>query len=113
MGSNQKSLYHLIQKDLWETAKKTGQLYKPPTYDQDGFTHLTEDAALLIPVGNLFYKDIKGVFLVLEIDSNKLTSEVKFEAPADVGDKQTDYRRDECKQMSAFIRINQFRERYK
>eukprot|EP01025_Chloroclados_australasicus_P066938 TRINITY_DN9249_c0_g1_i2.p2 TRINITY_DN9249_c0_g1~~TRINITY_DN9249_c0_g1_i2.p2 ORF type:complete len:105 (+),score=13.65 TRINITY_DN9249_c0_g1_i2:23-337(+) len=90
MGSNQKSLYHLIQKDLWETAKKTGQLYKPPTYDQDGFTHLTEDAALLIPVGNLFYKDIKGVFLVLEIDSNKLTSEVKFEAPADVGDKQTD-----------------------
>lgn len=27
-------LYHLVQQELWDKAKATGQPYKPPTYDK-------------------------------------------------------------------------------
>lgn len=43
---------------------------------QDGFIHLTKEAPLLLGVANHFYKDIKDEFLVLVIDSRKLTSKV-------------------------------------
>eukprot|EP01024_Parvocaulis_polyphysoides_P034163 TRINITY_DN3024_c1_g1_i1.p3 TRINITY_DN3024_c1_g1~~TRINITY_DN3024_c1_g1_i1.p3 ORF type:complete len:136 (+),score=28.11 TRINITY_DN3024_c1_g1_i1:115-522(+) len=83
-------LYHLVQKNLWDEAKLTGSQYEPPTYKQDGFTHLTDKAENLLPIGNAFYNDIQGDFLVLEIAANKLKGEVKFEDPAAVGDKERD-----------------------
>eukprot|EP01024_Parvocaulis_polyphysoides_P063074 TRINITY_DN72639_c0_g1_i2.p2 TRINITY_DN72639_c0_g1~~TRINITY_DN72639_c0_g1_i2.p2 ORF type:complete len:130 (+),score=18.46 TRINITY_DN72639_c0_g1_i2:107-496(+) len=83
-------LYHLVQKDMWDQAKQTRQKYAPPTYEKDGFTHLTDKSNTLIAIGNLFYKEVKGDFLVLKIDGDKLTGEVKFETAADVGDKKTD-----------------------
>lgn len=43
---------------------------------QDGFTHLTKEAPLLLGVANNFYKGIEDDFLVLVIDSKKLTSKV-------------------------------------
>mmetsp|Transcript_37989 Transcript_37989/g.63874 ORF Transcript_37989/g.63874 Transcript_37989/m.63874 type:complete len:478 (+) Transcript_37989:188-1621(+) len=81
------SLYHLVPKTTWIKSKLFGQPYFPPTYDADGFIHLTKDPKLLLPVANHFYSDVPGDFLVLCIDSTKLTSEVKFEPAADVGDK--------------------------
>lgn len=32
VGQDHGTLYHLIQKDLWEQAKQSGQPYFPPTY---------------------------------------------------------------------------------
>lgn len=43
---------------------------------QDGFIHLTKEAELLLGVANHFYKPVPGDFLVLAIDSSKLTSKV-------------------------------------
>jgi len=78
-------LYHLIQVSLWQqhTASKTP--YYPPTYEADGFIHLTKEANLLLPVANHFYRSVEGSFVVLELDSRKLTSRVVFEPAAPVG----------------------------
>eukprot|EP01023_Acetabularia_acetabulum_P024334 TRINITY_DN2351_c0_g1_i1.p3 TRINITY_DN2351_c0_g1~~TRINITY_DN2351_c0_g1_i1.p3 ORF type:complete len:135 (+),score=26.53 TRINITY_DN2351_c0_g1_i1:116-520(+) len=89
-NSNFGILYHLIQKQLWEQAKSSEKQYQPPTYEKDGFTHLTDKATNLLPIGNAFYSNIEGDFLVLEIAAEELKSEVIFEAPAPVGDIKRD-----------------------
>lgn len=43
-------LYHLVQKPLWDTHKSQDKPYYPPTYDADGFTHLTKNPDLLLEV---------------------------------------------------------------
>jgi uncharacterized protein (DUF952 family) len=42
----------------------------------DGFIHLTKEAQLLLGVANHFYTQVPGTFLVLAIDSTKLSSKV-------------------------------------
>ncbi|MEW5307963.1 MAG: hypothetical protein WDW36_010330 [Sanguina aurantia] len=80
------TLYHLVQEPVWRAAKNAGALYKPPTYEQDGFVHLTAKPELLIGVANHFYKGVKDAFLLLCLDSAKLTAEVVYECAAPVGD---------------------------
>jgi hypothetical protein len=33
VGQDHGTLYHLIQKDLWEQSKQSGKPYFPPTYE--------------------------------------------------------------------------------
>ncbi|KAJ1495621.1 hypothetical protein T484DRAFT_1925225 [Baffinella frigidus] len=80
-------IYHVVQVSVWNSATETGTEYFPPTYASDGFIHATHDGSLLIPVLNHFYTEIKDDFLCLELDCKTLTSPVKMEAPAPVGDK--------------------------
>jgi len=54
--------------------------YFPPTYAQDGFTHLTAEPALLMDVANHFYKQEPGEWIVLKLEAAKLTSEVRRRA---------------------------------
>jgi len=61
--------------------------YTPPTYTQDGFTHLTADPNLLLKVANHFYKDTQGDWLLIILDPGKLASKVVFEPAAPVGQK--------------------------
>eukprot|EP00879_Flechtneria_rotunda_P024787 GHRR01026300.1.p1 GENE.GHRR01026300.1~~GHRR01026300.1.p1 ORF type:complete len:147 (+),score=24.36 GHRR01026300.1:97-537(+) len=82
------TLYHLVQKSLWESCKAGGKSYYPPTYEADGFIHLTKEAPLLLSIANHFYQSVSGDFIVLALDSSKLTSEVKFEAAAAVGNTE-------------------------
>jgi len=51
---------------------------------------MTKEPKLLLTVANHFYTDVKGEYVVLAVDSTKLTSAVKFEPAADVGDKKSD-----------------------
>lgn len=84
------TLYHLVPKESWSATRAAGKAYYPPTYEQDGFIHLTKEARLLLGVANHFYTDIPGEYVVLALDPAKLTHEVKFEAAAPVGDKGAD-----------------------
>ncbi|GMH70534.1 hypothetical protein TrRE_jg59 [Triparma retinervis] len=80
-------LYHLVLASSWSSVPPGG-LYYPPTYNQDGFTHLTEEPALLVGVGNLFYKKPESaVWVCLEIDGGRLGEGlvVKYEPAAPVG----------------------------
>jgi uncharacterized protein (DUF952 family) len=80
-------IYHVVQVSVWNSATETGNEYLPPTYGADGFIHATHDGPLLVPVLNHFYTEIKDDFLCLELDTKILTSPVKMESPAPVGDK--------------------------
>lgn len=70
-------MYHLCPVESWQACKdQNNPPYFPPTYEQDGFIHLTADPALLLQVANHFYKQDPGKWIVLCIDSGRLTSEV-------------------------------------
>ena len=80
-------LYHLAPVPRW-TAAAEGEEYKPETFDQDGFVHLTADSSLLLAVGNSFYKPSKDDWILLDLDVSKLKAEVKYEPAAPVGETQ-------------------------
>ena len=77
-------LYHLIGVDAFRACADPAA-YRPATYEQDGFIHLTEDANSLLGIANHFYKTVPGDFIVLELDPAQLAGEVRFEAAAPVG----------------------------
>ena len=74
-------ILHLVARADWEAAP-ADQPYRAPSLNSEGFIHATQDDALMLQVANAFYKDRPGEFVVLEIDEGRLTSEVKWEAPA-------------------------------
>lgn len=84
-------VYHMCPKSAWETSCVLGRDYYPPTYDKDGFIHATQDPEILITIANHFYKDapIEEAWIILVIDSNKLTSRLVYEPAAPVGDKSS------------------------
>ena len=88
-------VFHLVQKNLWEEASSSeDQVYYPPTYKQDGFTHGTANPEKLLTVANHFYKDVPGDWLCLRmtVDSLKISGVVTvFEGTAPVGDKPADF----------------------
>eukprot|EP00882_Tetradesmus_deserticola_P007484 GHRQ01007883.1.p1 GENE.GHRQ01007883.1~~GHRQ01007883.1.p1 ORF type:complete len:137 (+),score=69.07 GHRQ01007883.1:309-719(+) len=88
IGTDHGTLYHLVQQDIWQQCKDTAQAYFPPTYEADGFIHLTKEPQLLLAVANQFYTQVPGTYLVLALDSTKLSSKVVFEAAAPVGNQK-------------------------
>lgn len=81
-------IYHCVQKHLWEKCKKSGEVYYPPTYKADGFTHATADPAFLVGVLNHFYLDSKAEWLCLGLTRSSLAAAaitLKFEDPSPVG----------------------------
>lgn len=84
-------VYHMCQSSVWEKAVSSGKAYVPPTYEQDGFVHLTKDANMLLTVANHFYADdpLDNVWKVLMIRTDRLKDELRYEAAAPVGDKSS------------------------
>jgi len=83
-----KTLYHLVQLELWETAKASGATYYPPTYEQEKFTHATANPEYLIGVANHFYKSVGTTWLCLEMTIESLAGagvQTIFENPSPVG----------------------------
>jgi len=82
-------LFHVACKDLWEEAKKNNAVYYPPTFKEDGFTHMTADPTKLVDVLNHFYKQVPGNWVCLKMNVDTLRGcgiEVTFEETAPVGD---------------------------
>jgi uncharacterized protein (DUF952 family) len=97
-------LFHLVQRPLWSAAVDAaapadappppppGVCYYPPTYAQDGFTHLTADPDLLLAVANQFYRSVPAdvEWRLLVLDAAALAAapgagRVRYEAAAPVG----------------------------
>jgi hypothetical protein len=69
------SIFHLCQKSKWEEAVRDSQPYFPPTYMSDGkFTRATVFKRDIVSTANEYYKDVKGEWIVLEIDCKTLFS---------------------------------------
>lgn len=69
-------IYHIAVLTDFETIEKNGN-YRPNSFLEDGFIHCSTRSQI-ITVANRFYKNRKDLIL-LEIDENKLDSQLIFE----------------------------------
>lgn len=73
-------ILHLVPKTEFEVAP-ADQPFVPSPYAVDGFIHCTAEWSVLQQVANNVYRKAPGEFLVLEIDSDRVTAPVRFEPP--------------------------------
>jgi uncharacterized protein (DUF952 family) len=72
-------LLHIAPLRDWEEARSVG-VYAPPSLKKEGFIHLSS-ASQVVGVANAFYREQPSLVLLV-IDSGRLTSELRWEAPA-------------------------------
>ena len=67
-------LHQCRPSSIWSRQQKYDpeKEYFPATYEQDGFTHLTNDASLLLDVANHFIRTWKAPFYALSLMRRKL-----------------------------------------
>ena len=83
-------LFHMAQRELYESVVAKGEAYFPPTFEADGmFTHATAVPTRLITTANHFYTGTKGDWICLQLSRSalhKLGIVTKFEEPKPVGE---------------------------
>lgn len=72
-------IYHMTLALAWQAHAKT-EPYQVDTLASEGFIHCTREADRLVQVANQFYRQISGDFVILCIETDLLTSEVRWEA---------------------------------
>jgi uncharacterized protein (DUF952 family) len=72
-------ILHLLAAD---EAARAGADYLPAAYAADGFVHCTDDDSTLLTVANAYYRQRTETMVAWTIDTDQLTSAVKWEAPA-------------------------------
>ena len=63
-----------VYKD-WDAS----EAYVPEDYEQDGFIHCTDGIANVLAIANRYYKDDDRHWLVLVIDKEQVSAEIKYE----------------------------------
>lgn len=74
------NIYHITTRADWVMATRSGQ-YVAPSLKTDGFIHCST-AAQVVPVAEKFYNGQTGLVLLV-IDPERLTSDMKWEPPAE------------------------------
>ena len=70
-------IYHLTGRDAWAAAQADG-VYEAPSLAEEGFIHCSADEAQALRVAERLYAGATGLHL-LDVDTEKLTAEVKRE----------------------------------
>jgi uncharacterized protein (DUF952 family) len=73
--------FHLVAHEVWE-AQRDRETYLPEAFAADGFVHCTDGEDAVIDTANRYYRDDPRAYVVLTIDLDALSSEVKYEDPA-------------------------------
>jgi uncharacterized protein (DUF952 family) len=73
--------YHLTS-EAWFCAQPDDALYLPEAYAADGFTHLTHGLDAVLAAGNRYYSADPRPYLLLTIDLDQLSAEVRYDDPA-------------------------------
>ena len=73
-------IYHITSLAAWNEARRRGD-YRADSLDTEGFIHCSTDEQV-IPVTEKYYKGQEGL-LVLVIEPERLTSDLKWEPPAE------------------------------
>ena len=71
-------IYHLASKSEWEAAR-TQPEYRAESLALEGFIHCSKDQVQVLAVANRLYAG-RNDLLVLEVDTDRLTSTLKHEA---------------------------------
>jgi uncharacterized protein (DUF952 family) len=75
-------IYHLVPIDYWE-AQPADRPYVPADYAREGFIHCTKDVNLVAIVANRYYRNDQREWLVLVLDEQAITAEIKYEPGQD------------------------------
>jgi uncharacterized protein (DUF952 family) len=75
-------IYHLVPIDYWE-AQPPDRPYVPADFDQEGFIHCTRGDEQIAVVANRYYRNDPRDWLVLVLDEQAVTSEIKYEPGRD------------------------------
>ena len=73
-------IMHITSREAWKAAQEAGRC-TAPSLTSDGFIHCSTRSQVL-PVAEKFYKGQTGL-VILVIDSTRLSSDLKWEAPSD------------------------------
>lgn len=76
---------HIAHRDPWEAAARAGD-YRPLSLDSDGFIHCSTPEQT-VETANQFFPGQEGLVLLC-IDTSRLQAEVRYEAPACLGDQR-------------------------
>ncbi len=71
-------IYHLVPIDYWE-AQPTDRPYMPADYAREGFIHCTQGSDQVAIVANRYYRNDQREWLVLILDEQAITAEIKYE----------------------------------
>jgi uncharacterized protein (DUF952 family) len=77
------TIYHLVPRDYWE-AQPTDRPYMPPDYESEGFIHCTRGDEQLAVVANRYYWHDPREWLVLVLDEQAVTAQIKYEPGSDL-----------------------------
>lgn len=75
-----KTIFHITPRQDWEKAKATGS-YRADSLETEGFIHCST-AAQVVRTANLWFKNQTNL-LLLFIDSDKVQSEIRYDAVAE------------------------------
>jgi len=73
-------IFHIASRNAWNEARARGD-YRAESLDTEGFIHCSTEEQV-IPVAENFFKG-QSSLLLLVIEPERLTSELKWEPPAD------------------------------
>lgn len=79
-----KLILHITQKSAWDAAQQSG-FYSAPSLATEGFIHCSTPAQA-VATAERFYAGQRGLVLLV-IDSERVQSEVKYEAGTDKPDE--------------------------
>ena len=72
--------YHLVAESYYESTNASED-YTPEAFASDGFIHCTDGVENVIATANRYCKDDVRSFLMLVIDKEKVSAEIKYEEP--------------------------------
>ena len=70
--------FHLTPESVWAAHAALAE-YRPEAFAREGFVHCTDGAALVIEVGNRYYRDDPRAYVALEIVTDALPHPVIYE----------------------------------
>jgi uncharacterized protein (DUF952 family) len=73
-------IYHITSRTAWNQARQRGD-YRAQSLETEGFIHCSTDEQV-IPVAEKYYKGHEDL-LLLVIEPERLTSDLKWEPPAE------------------------------
>jgi uncharacterized protein (DUF952 family) len=69
-------IYHITTPELWEEGQQKG-VYIPPSFEKEGFIHLSQDFQLQ-RTANKHFKGQQHL-VILSVDETRLTAPLRFE----------------------------------
>lgn len=71
-------IYHMLPSATWQALPQDAD-YRAESLSTEGFIHCTSEPERLVEVANRFYRQEKGAFLILCIDSTAVQATVRWE----------------------------------